>query len=385
MYMVSVQQQSFPITEARVITRASPALSPSSPKVLLIALAAIGGGVGLGFGGAIFLDLIDNVFRTAQQLEHDLGVPCIGVMPLVAANELAPLREASNNQRPSSLKSLASRTSNLLSRLRNENKRNVSVPKRQLLNVSETILPATHERVFQGSKIMNYVLEAPFSRAAECTRSIKMSLEITSLDGPSETVGITSTLPNEGKTTTSAALAVLLAKSGLRTVLIDGDLRNPTLSKQLTPGANIGLLEVMFGNASVEQVLWKHPASGLDFLPIVTEDRLAHTSEILLSSAMEKLFGVLRDRYDRIVVDLSPIAPIVDVRGTGKLIDNYILVIEWGRTKADVVERAIKQVPAFESKLVGAVLNKADLKKTVRYGNLEEYYSSEYYERYGYR
>jgi polysaccharide biosynthesis transport protein len=385
MYMVSVQQQSFPITDARVITGASPALSPSSPKVLLIALAAIVGGGCLGFGGAIFLDLIDNVFRTAQQVEHKLGVPCIGVMPVVAANELATLRDAPNNQRPS-LRSLASGRSNLLSRLRNENKRNVSAPQRQPPNVSETIQPAAHERVFQGSKIMNYILEAPFSRAAECMRSIKMSLDITSIDGSNKTVGITSTLSNEGKTTTSAALAVLQAKSGLRTLLIDGDLRNPTLSRQLTPGASIGLLEIMFGDASVEQVLWRHPTSGLDFLPIVTEDRLAHTSEILLSSAMEKLFGVLRDRYHRIIVDLSPIAPIVDVRGTGKLIDTYILVIEWGRTKADVVERAIREVPAFDSKLVGAVLNKTDLKRIVRYGSTEgDYYSSKYYERYGYR
>jgi succinoglycan biosynthesis transport protein ExoP len=213
-----------------------------------------------------------------------------------------------------------------------------------------------------------------------------MSLEITSLDGPNRVVGVTSTLPNEGKSTTSSALAAVLAKSGLRTLLIDGDLRNPTLTRELTPGAQAGLLEVLFGNATLDDLLWKHQASGLDFLPAVSEDRLAHTSEILLSSAMEKLFVLLRERYDRIVVDLSPIAPIVDVRGTGKLIDSYILVVEWGRTKVDVVERAMKEVPAFENKLVGAVLNKTDLKRMVRYGSLEgDYYSSRYHERYGYQ
>jgi succinoglycan biosynthesis transport protein ExoP len=247
--------------------------------------------------------------------------------------------------------------------------------------------PASPSRVFSPIHgVMDYVVQSPFSRAAEAMRSIRMALELTSLNSSgNKVIGITSTLPNEGKTTTSSALAAVMAKSGVRTLLVDGDLRNPSLTRRLTPAAAAGLLEVVLGTASLEQVIWKDPSTGLDFLPTVIETRLAHTSDILLSEAMERVFQRLRERYDRIVLDLSPVAPIVDVRGTGKLVDSYLLVIEWGRTKSDVVERAIAEMPAFQHKLIGAVLNKVDIRMMTRYGRAEgDYYYNRYYKQYGY-
>ena len=86
--MVSVQQQSFPMTEARVITQASPALGSTSPKFLLVVLAAIAGGCFVGFGLAILRDSMDNVFRTSEQIESRVKVPCIGVFPLVLMQEM---------------------------------------------------------------------------------------------------------------------------------------------------------------------------------------------------------------------------------------------------------------------------------------------------------
>jgi succinoglycan biosynthesis transport protein ExoP len=192
-------------------------------------------------------------------------------------------------------------------------------------------------------------------------------------------------LPNEGKTTTSSALAAVMANSGVRTLLVDGDLRNPSLTRSLAPSANVGLLEVVLGSATLDEVVWHDPTTGLDFLPTVVEARLAHTSDILLSEAMERTFQKLRGTYDRIVLDLSPIAPIVDVRGTGKLVDSYILVIEWGRTKTDVVQRAISEMPVFQHKLLGAVLNKVDIKRMTRYGRAQgDYYYNRHYKQYGY-
>ena len=214
---------------------------------------------------------------------------------------------------------------------------------------------------------------------------IRMALELSSLNTSNKVIGITSTLPNEGKTTTSSTFAAALASSGVRTLLVDGDLRNPSLTKRLTPDATAGLLELVLGTASLDQVVWKDTVTGLDFLPAVIETRIAHTGDILLSSAMDKVFQALRDKYDRVVLDLSPLLPIVDVRGTGKLVDSYILVVEWGRTTVDMVERAVGEIPAFEDKLIGAVLNKADLKAIARYGAVSgNYYYNRYYKNYGY-
>jgi succinoglycan biosynthesis transport protein ExoP len=384
LYMVSVQQQSFPMTEARLITQASPALGNSSPKTLFIALGAVFGGGLLGFGAALIRDLLESVFRTGQQIESRLGIPCIGILPRVEAHEMMALGQARGSVRASQ----PHRSRAFWDWLWAGSKNRDRTTKRP---IADNATPARAEaavmqsRTFSSIGVMQYISQSPFSRAAECMRSIKMALELSSLTTPNKVIGITSTLPNEGKTTTSSAFAAALAKSGVRTLLVDGDLRNPTLTKQLAPGASAGILEVVLGSARLDDVVWRDPSTGLDFLPAVVETRLAHTSDILLSASMEKLFRTLRDNYDRVVLDLSPLLPIVDVRGTGKLVDSYILVLEWGRTKADMVERAISEMAAFEDKLMGAVLNKADLKMMARYGNIgDDYYYNRYYQQYGY-
>lgn len=386
LYMVSIQQQSFPMTEARVITKASPALLSSSPKTLIIALAAAFGGGLLGCGAALVRDLLDSGFRTGEQIESRLGIPCIGILPKVELKEMTPAGEVGRGngaQGPQAHRGARA----FLERLWvSSGNRNATINRYAANNAgpARASSAVSQSRTFFSTGVMQYVDQSPFSRAAECMRSIKMALELSSLNNKSKVIGITSTLPNEGKTTTSSSFAASLAKSGVRTLLVDGDLRNPSLTSRLTPDASVGILEVVLGSASLDQVIWSDSSTGLDFLPAVIETRLAHTSDILLSAAMEKLFGQLRDKYDRVVLDLSPLLPIVDVRGTGKLVDTYILVIEWGRTKADMVERAASEMPAFEHKLIGAVLNKADLKRMARYGNTrDDYYYNRYYQQYG--
>ena len=389
LYMVSIQQQSFPMTEARVITQATPSPNRIWPKTSIVFMIALFGGGLLGCGLAALRDLSDRVFRTGEQVESRLEIPCIAILPKVETDEIMALeqtREArkllGGQPRQTVLGILnwlwsGSRSSGPI---RNPRSPVATIPTRPTTAMLSS-------RVFAPMHgVMDFVVQAPFSRASEAMRSIRMALELTSLNtSGNKVIGITSTLPNEGKTTTSSALAAVIAKSGVRTLLVDGDLRNPSLTRQLTPGAEAGLLEVVLGATSIDQVIWRDPSTGLDFLPTVIETRLAHTSDILVSEAMERVFQKLREKYDRIVLDLSPVAPIVDVRGTGKLVDSYLLVIEWGRTKVDVVERAISEMPAFQHKLIGAVLNKVDIKMMTRYGRADgDYYYNRYYKQYGY-
>jgi succinoglycan biosynthesis transport protein ExoP len=117
----------------------------------------------------------------------------------------------------------------------------------------------------------------------------------------------------------------------------------------------------------------------------VLKSRVAHTSEILASEATKKLFERLREAYDYVVVDLSPLAPVVDVRATSNLVDSYIFVIEWGRTKIDVVKHTLGAARGVYDNLLGVVLNKADINVLSRYESYRgNYYQNRYYARYGY-
>jgi polysaccharide biosynthesis transport protein len=123
----------------------------------------------------------------------------------------------------------------------------------------------------------------------------------------------------------------------------------------------------------------------LNFLPATMKRNLVHTSEILGSTATKKLFEQLRLSYDYIVVDLPPLAPVIDVRATGHLIDFYFLVIEWGGTKIDVVQHALNTARPVYENLVGAVLNKTDMDQIGRYDmGRKDFYDNKHYARYGY-
>jgi succinoglycan biosynthesis transport protein ExoP len=148
--------------------------------------------------------------------------------------------------------------------------------------------------------------------------------------------------------------------------------------------AKAGSLDVISGKVSLDAAVWNDPVTNMAFLPAVSTSRLVHYSnEILGSDEMKKLFDELRRRYEWVVVDFSPLAPVVDVRSTTHLVDSYVLVIEWGRTKIDTVEHALHSAKVVYENLLGAVLNKVNVRQLRSYdrGN---YYQNKHYARYGY-
>src|SRR6516225_2348350 len=325
-YMESVQQQSFPITEARLITRASSPPGPSSPRTLFIlAIAGFGGAV-LGLGVALFRDISDRVFRNGMQVETTLLTNCIAMVPKF------------------------DRTKSIVRDRQN--------------------LPCA-------------TVDMPLSRFTEAIRSIKVAADLSAAGKASKVIGFTSSLPNEGKSTVAANVAQLIAHAGARTVLVDGDLRNPWLSEALARTAKVGSLDVISGKASLNEAVWNDPITNVAFLPAVSRSHLQYSNEILGSDEMKKLFDELRRRYEWVVVDFSPLAPVVDVRSTTHLVDSYVLVIEWGRTKIDAVEHALHSAKGVYENLLGAVLNKVDVRQLRKYdrGN---FYQNKYYVRYGY-
>ncbi|MBR1335190.1 polysaccharide biosynthesis tyrosine autokinase [Bradyrhizobium ottawaense] len=337
-YMESVQQQSFPITEARVISAATTPLVKSSPKSLVILGAALLGGLMLSLGAAMARELSDKVFRTTSQVEEQLGANCVAILPALGApaytSSLPGLGRKKNNPEPD---------------------------------------------------LLRYVVDNPLSRFSEAVRSLKVAIDLNSIVRENRVLAVTSTLPNEGKSTLSTNLAQLIAHGGARVILVDSDLRNPSLSRALRPNANVGLVDLIAQKVQLEEAVSIDPQTGLAVLPAGTTSKLLHTNEILASKSMHSVVSLLRSKYDYVVLDMPPMAPVVDVRVTSSFVDSYVFVVEWGKTKTDVVRHNLRNAPEIQNKLLGVVLNKADTKLLARYESYHgRYYYQKYYARYGY-
>lgn len=340
-YMEAAQQQdAMPISETRLISPATAPLKKSAPKGSITLLVSVALGGILSFGVAFLREASDSVLRTTDQVESNLHSACLAMVPALKASSAA---------RPGRAEAF------------DENGTSVETPP-----------PVPRDMLRQ-------VMDAPFSRYAEAIRSIKIAADVNGALKAHRIIGITSTLPNEGKSTIASNLAHLIADAGANAILVDADLRSPSLSSKLAPGAP-GLVDVVLGATTLEAALATLPeSSGLTFLGAGSTAKLVHTNEILASAAMKKLMESLRGKFDYVIVDLSPVAPIVDVRATGHIIDTYVFIVEWGQTKLEVIERALTEAHNVYDQLLGVVLNKVDMSVQSRY---ERYHGDQYYRKY---
>ncbi|MDR3465928.1 MAG: GNVR domain-containing protein [Xanthobacteraceae bacterium] len=327
----ATQKESFPVSEARLISTAVKPDRKSSPKTLLVLIGGLIGGFFFGLGTAFSLEFLSDVFRTASDVEDDLGIKCLGILPDMAPPKLG-LRW------PVALGATA------------------ATPRRR-------------------PRVSRYVVDFPFSRFAETLRNIKVSIDVTRMTREVKVIGIISSLPKEGKTTVAANFAHLTALTGHRTLLIDGDLHSRSLTRELAPAARSGLIEVLRDPRTLHQHIQRSPGSGLDFLPAVLASRMVNSADVMASNAMANLLGSLRDGYDYIVIDLAPIMPVTDAKAIGPLLDGLIYVIEWGATKRSALHESIGSVEGLQKKIIGAVLNRANPKMLRR---IEAYKGAHY-------
>jgi len=337
-YMEAVQEQSFPISEARLISPAAPPSTRSHPNTQFVLAVTGFGGLIAAFGLAALREASDRVFRTGAQVEDVLHVNCLAMLPLLTP--VAP--KTADKQKE--LSALAKRS------------------------------------IGPSDNLLRYVVDAPFSQFTELLRSLKVMADLNSVVAANKVIGLTSSLPNEGKSTVAANFASLIAHGGSRVILIDADLRNPSLSRTLAPGAAAGLVEVAAGRTALTDAIWTDPATGLSFLPAGPEStKLLHPNEILASAAVKSFIDKLRGTFDYVIVDFPPLAPVVDTRTTTSFIDSYVYVIEWGKTKIDVVEHSLSNAREVYDRLLGVVLNKANMSVLQRYEpNRTTYYYRKY-------
>jgi len=311
-----------PVDEARVPT--APA-EPNVPRNLTFALAL---GLTTGIGLAFLLEGVDNTVRTPEQAQVISALPSLGMIPL------------------------GSRTGT------------DSSTKRSLL-------------VASSREVVELVTQwRPQSQMAEAYRALRTSLLLTSLGAPPKVILVTSALPQEGKTTTSINTAIVLAQKGTRVLLIDADLRRPTIHKTLGMGPKTGLSNVLTGNATLQQTMVRSTIlPSLWVLPAGTPP--PNPAELLASTHMRDVLAELREQYDHIVVDTPPTLSVTDAVVMSTRADAVVLVIRCGQTTKQALRRARDILAQVNARVSGVLLNAVDL------ASPDYYYYYEYQGKYG--
>ncbi len=312
-YTDAVNQQSFPIATAQVISRAVKPGAPSSPRRFVTLVLGLIGGAGLGVVAAFARDATDQSLRHAAQIER-LGVPCYAMLPVL--------------------------------------EREPDFKRRRLALASSTSVPSQHA----GDKLkMEFLLHDPASLFAQAVQSIKTQLIMAGFAQDNRVIGLTSARSGEGKSTIAANLALLFSHPDRRTLLIDADIFNPTLSRLLDVSAGTGLSDVLTGQCAFDEALVQLAGS---HLTVMTGGQSVAHADVLGSHHMRELLDTARQTFDRVIVDLPPVGEVVSTREVTPFIDGTVLVATWRKTQVGVLEETLKVFEFDRSKVFGVVLNK---------------------------
>ncbi|MBT7125298.1 MAG: polysaccharide biosynthesis tyrosine autokinase [Gemmatimonadales bacterium] len=282
-------------------------------------------GIILGVGAAFFLEYLDRTVRTSSDVESLLGIPVLGVIP-------------------------------------------------QLHRLSNATSDASQ---LEGRGIPLIVAMDPLDPASEAYRNLRMNLMYVSPDSdkrPTKTVLFSSPGPSEGKSTTAVNFAVMLAQQGHRVLLIDSDLRRPSLHRTLDLLREPGLTNLLIGDAEPRETVRPNVFPNLDFLPSGVFP--PNPSELLNSKAMVRVIEEFEGRYDFVVIDSPPLLAVTDAAILSVHTDGAVIVLRSGETEQRAAQRSIDQLRRLGVRIFGAVLNE------VTAANPDESYYLQYYETY---
>jgi len=298
---------------------------PNLPRNLAFALAL---GLSTGIGLAFLLESMDNTVRTPEQAQTISALPSLGMIPLGSRSA----REIGGRE------------------------------KLALASSKEAVELVTKSR--------------PRSQMAESYRALRTSLLLTFAGGPPKVILITSALPEEGKTTTSVNSAIVLAQKGTRVLLIDADLRRPSIHKTLGMGPQLGLSNVLTGTATLQQAIIPSTIlPELFILPAGTPP--PNPAELLASTKMKDALEELRKQYDHIVIDSPPTLSVTDAVVISTSADAVVLVIRSGHTTKPALRRARDILLQVNARVCGVLVNAVDLNSP------DYYYHYEYQGKYG--
>ncbi len=217
--------------------------------------------------------------------------------------------------------------------------------------------PALGTTVYATSKDGKSALVEPnaYTPEAEALRQIRTNLQFVDVDNPPRVVVLTSSLPGEGKTTTSVNLAIAMSMAGVRTILVDADLRRPKIAEYTGLVGAAGLTTVLSGRADLDDVLQPYGDTGLTVLP--SGPTPPNPSELLGSQHMAALLATLRERADLVIIDSPPLLPVTDAAVLSNQADGAILVVRHGKATREHVKSSMERLVAVDARLLGAILS----------------------------
>jgi len=314
------EQSQFEEREARVISPAFKAGSPSFPKIPLLEALAGGLGLLLGIGGAVALDMLNSGFTTAREIEDKLRRPVLASVPILSQSDR---------------------------------------------RIDDKSLDPTR-----------YLIAKPLSRYAEAVRAIRMGIQMSDVDHPAKVVLVTSSIPQEGKSTLAQSLAFSAAKAGQKVLLVDGDLRHPSMSKYFGMETKPGLVELLTGATKLEEIIM--PQGGVS---VLSAGAKSHNPPDLLGSERMKFFvEQWRSSFDYIIIDSPPMGAVIDAKVLVALADKVVFIVRWRDTEREMVAEHVEYLTSNE-KLAGIALNMVDESQISRAGSYA-HHSGHHYKKY---
>ncbi|MGW0232032.1 polysaccharide biosynthesis tyrosine autokinase [Actinopolymorpha singaporensis] len=196
----------------------------------------------------------------------------------------------------------------------------------------------------------------------EAFRVLRTNLQFTNVDQPSKVFVLTSSVPDEGKTSTACNLAITLAQAGKRVVLVEGDLRRPRIAEYLGLEPAIGLTTVLIGRVALSTALQEWGTPGLS---VLTSGQLPpDPAELLQSKAMAGVVDELRRSFDVVLIDSPPLLPVTDGALLAAQAHGALLVVRFGMTTRDQVRGSVERLNSVHARLVGTVLNRCPQRGT---------------------
>ncbi len=317
----------------QIVDPAVPPQKPVSPKVPLNLTLGILLGLALGVGWVFVLDYMDRSIKSPEDLEKK-GLNVLASIPIMTGTN-AQGKEIIGEERVM--------------------KDGVSVPLRLI------------------------TFHKPSDPISEAYRSLRTAIQYSRIDKPLKSLLVVSALPKEGKSTTTANIAVTFAKAGLKTLLIDADLRRPIQHRLFNYDRKPGLIEYLKGEIDLNTAVRKTFVENLFLLP--TGSLPPNPSEVLGSDAMKSSMEIFKASFDFVIFDSPPVVAVTDGVILSKLTDGVVFVTLANRTEVDVLEKAYSTLKQVKAGIIGVILNEFDV--TRAYGAYYRYYR--YYHYYGHK
>jgi len=280
----------------RIVGAPTIPLDPSQPKLVLYIPAVIIFSLLLGFGASVGLEFIDTRLRTPAQLVRQVGVPLLGSIPDLAEDE----------------------------------------------------------RLALDTNLALVSFRAPDSLMAEAFRQFRTSLRFVS-DQPIKTLLITSPSPGDGKTTAASNLAITMARSGSRVLLVEANFRRPALARLFDLPDAVGLSNVLVGLNSPSEAIQATAVENLDI--VVAGGPPPSPADLLGSESMRRFIQEEARQYDHIILDGAPVLVVADNHMLAEMVDGLVMVFRAGENTRGLAQRGARQVREMRAKLLGAVLN----------------------------